>query len=110
GGLVPEVAEVDRERRLRRARDADEDDVGLVQAASPTVVESARELDRLHALEVRGVERGPRPGRHLRRHARDARDGVDRLAEQVAVMKLRAAAERPHRVAKLRLYERVDDD
>ena len=31
-GLVAEVAEVHRERRLRGARDADEDEVGLVQA------------------------------------------------------------------------------
>src|SRR5207237_8366264 len=95
---------------LRRGRYADEDDVVVVQAASQTVVEPDRELDRLHALEVRRVEWRSRPGRHLRRHARDARDGVDRLAEQVAVVELRAAAERPHGVAKLRLHERVDDD
>ena len=57
--LVAEVAEVDRERRLRRARDADEDDVGLVEPAADAVVVLDRELDRLDALEVRLVERRP---------------------------------------------------
>ena len=32
------------------------------------------------------------------------------MSEQVAVVQLRAAAERPHRVAQLGLDERVDDD
>ncbi len=109
-GLVAEVAEVDRERRLRGAGDADEDDVRVVEAVRDAVVVADGELDRLHPLEVRGVERRPRARRHRRRLARDARDGVDRLAEQVAVVETRPAAERAHRLAELRLDERVDDD
>ena len=62
---------------------------------------------RLKYAELSG---GREPGRHLRRHAGDARDRVDRLAEQVAVVELARAAERAHRVAELRLDERVDDD
>ena len=63
-GLVAEVAEVDRERRLRGAGDADEDDVRVVEAVRDAVVEADGELDRLHPLEVRGVERRPRARRH----------------------------------------------
>src|SRR3954464_9885530 len=54
--LVTEIAEVDRQRRLRGARDADEHDVRLVEAASDAVVVLDRELDRLDPLEVRLVE------------------------------------------------------
>src|SRR5581483_6636414 len=92
GCLVAQVAEVDGERRLRRARHADEHDVRLVQAAVDAVVVLDGELDRLDALEVRLVERRPRPGLHARRHARDARDGIDRVPEEVAVVQTRAAA------------------
>ena len=107
-GLVAEVAEVDRERRLRGAGDADENDVRLVEAAADAVVELDRELDRLHPLEVRRVERRPRAGRHLRRHPGDLRDRLDRVAEQVGVVEPRAAAERAHRLAQLAVDERVD--
>ncbi len=106
--LLAQVAEVDRERRLRGARDADEDDVGLAQAAADAVVELDRELDRLHPLEVGGVERRPRAGRHPRRHPGDLRDRLDRMAEQVAVVEPRAAAERAHRLAHLAGDQRVD--
>ena len=53
-----------------------------------------------------------RPGarRHARRLAGDLRDRLDRRAEDVAVVELRPAAERPHRLAELRLDDRVDDD
>ena len=107
-GLVAEVAEVDRERRLRGARDADEHDVRLVEAAADAVVELDRELDRLHPLEVRRVERRPRARRHLRRHPGDLRDRLDRMAEQVGVVEPCAAAERAHRLAQLAVDERVD--
>ena len=52
---------------------------------------------------------GRAPGRHLRRLAGDARDRVDRVAEEVAVVDLRPAAQLAHRVAQLGLDERVDD-
>ncbi len=79
--------------------------------AADAVVEADGELDRLHALEVGRVERRARARRvHLRRHPRDAGNGFDRLAEQVAVVELRAPAERPHRVAELRFHKRVHDD
>src|SRR5205807_3253085 len=41
---------------------------------------------------------------------RDARDSVERMAEQVAVMESRAAAKYPHLLAQLGLDEGVDDD
>ena len=109
-GLVAEVAEVHRERRLRGARDADEHDVRVLEAAADAVVVLDGELDRRDPLEVRGRERLPRARGHPRRLPRDACDGVDRMAEQVAVVDARAAAERPHRLAQLGLHERVDDD
>ena len=108
--LVAEVAEVDRERRLRRARDADEHDVGFAQPRPDAVVELDRELDRRHAPEVGVVQRRPRTRLHLRRLSRHLRDRLDRMAEQVAVVELRPPAERAHRLAELRLDERVDDD
>ena len=73
------------------------------------VVVLDRELDRRHPAEVRVVQRRPRAGLHARGLAGDARDRVDRMAEQVAVVELRVAAERAHAVAQLRLDERVDD-
>ena len=105
-----EVAEVDRERRLRRSGDADEHDVRLGQAADHPVVVLDGELDRLHAPEVRLVELVAAAWLHRRGHARDLRDGLDRLAEQVAVVQARTPAERPHLLAQLGLDERVDDD
>ena len=45
---------------------------------------------------------------HLRRLSGDARDRVDRMAEQIAVVNLRAAAELAHRVTELGVDERVD--
>ena len=105
--LVAEVAEVHRERRLRRARDADEDDVGLVEPAADAVVVLDRELDRLDAPEVRRVERRPRARLHLRGRARDRRDrssggpGCRSSAPR--------AGRAPHRLAELGLDERVDD-
>ena len=39
-----------------------------------------------------------------------ARDGVDRVAEEIAVVNARAAAEPAHRVPKLGVDERVDHD
>ena len=54
-------------------------------------------------LKYEPVERLPRAGRHSRRLARHAGDGVDRMAEQVAVVDAGAAAERPHRLAQLGL-------
>ncbi len=107
---VAEVAEVDRERRLRGSGDADEHDVRLGQAADHAVVVLDGELDRLHAPEVRLVELVATARLHRRGHARDLRDGLDRLAEQVAVMQARTPAERPHLLAQLGLDERVDDD
>ena len=80
------------------------------QPGADAVVELDRELDRRHAAEVRVVQRRPRARLHPRRLARDARDRVDRMAEQVAVVQLRASAERAHRLAQLGLDERVDDD
>ena len=53
---------------------------------------------------------GRAPGRHLRRLARNAGDRVDRMAEEIAVVDLRAAAQLAHRLAQLGLDERVDDD
>ncbi len=107
-GLLAQIAEIDRERRLRRARDPDEDDVRLAQAAAHAVVELDRELDRLHPLEVGGVERRPGAGRHLGGHSGDLRDRLDRMAEQVGVVKAGAAAEGAHRLAQLAVDERVD--
>ncbi len=46
----------------------------------------------------------------LRGVAGNPGDGVDRMAEQVAVVQARAAAERPHLLPELGLDERVDDD
>ena len=60
---------------------------------TPTVVELDRELDCGDAPEVRGVERRARAGLHLRPHSRDARDRVDRLTQDVAVVQPVAAAE-----------------
>ena len=68
------------------------------------------ELDRRHPAEVRVVERRTRAGRHLGRLARHARDRVDRMAEQVAVVKLRARGRACASLAQLGLDERVDDD
>ena len=51
---------------------------------------------------------GRAPGLHPRGHARDARDRVDRMAEQVAVVHTGAPAELAHRLAQGRLDERVD--
>src|SRR5215217_4980642 len=63
--LVPEVAQVNRQRRLRGSGDADEDHVRLVQpACADAVVVLDGELDRLHALEIVLVECGPDAGRH----------------------------------------------
>src|SRR4030095_14870012 len=50
GVFGADVAEGDRERRLRRARDPDEDDVCLVEPAADAVVVLHRELDRLDPL------------------------------------------------------------
>ena len=106
--LVAEVAEVDRERRLRGPRDADEDDVRLVEPAADPVVVLDGELDRLDPLEVRLVERRPGARLHPRRHTGHARDRVDRVPEQVAVVDAGAAAEPAHLVAEAGLDERVD--
>ena len=81
-----------------------------MEAVRDAVVVADGELDRLHPLEVGGVERRPRARSHGRRLARDAGDGVDRLAEQVAVVETCPAAERAHGLAELRLDERVDHD
>jgi hypothetical protein len=51
-----------------------------------------------------------RAGRHPRGPTGDARDRVDRMAEQVAVVDAGAPAESPHGVAHLGVDERVDDD
>ena len=79
------------------------------QAGPDAVVELDRELDRSHALEVLRVERRPRAGRHLRGDSGDAGNGLDRVAEQVAVVQLVAAAERSRGLAQLRVDEGVDD-
>ena len=79
--LVAEVAEVDRERRLRGPGHPDEDDVGLGQTAPKAVVVLDRELDRRHAPEVGVVQRRARARLHPRRPARHARDRVDRVAQ-----------------------------
>ena len=105
--LVAEVAEVDRERRLGRARDADEYHVRLVEPADAVVVLDG-ELDRLDPPEVGVVERGAGARLHPRRDPGDPRDRVDRMAEQVAVVESRPAAELAHRVPQPWLYERVD--
>src|SRR5207244_11969983 len=47
--------------------------------------------------------------RHLRRHPRYPGDRVDRMAEDVAVVQAGRAAEHPHRLAELRLDDRVHD-
>ena len=107
---MAEVAEVDRERRLRGPRNADEDDVGLVQSGTHAVVVLDRKLHRLDAPEVRRIERRTRARCHPRRLARDPCDGVDRMSEEVAVVDARAPTEPPHRVPHLRIYERVHDD
>ena len=108
GRLVTEVAEIDRERRLRGPRDSDQHDVRLVEPAPDPVVVLDRELDRLDALEVGLVERGPCARRHPRGHPGDAGDRVDRVPEQVAVVDAGAAAELAHRLAQAGLDERVD--
>ena len=57
GGLVAEVAEVHRQRRLAGARDADQDDVGVDQPVGGlAVVVPDGELHRGDPLEVVGVE------------------------------------------------------
>ncbi len=81
-----------------------------MQPAADPVVEAHRELDRLHPPEVLLVQHRPRARPHRRGDAGDARDGVDRMTEQVAVVHLRAAAEVPHRLPHLRLDEGVDRD
>ena len=43
-------------------------------------------------------------------NARGFRDGLDRVPEDVAVVELRAPAQRAHRLAQLRLHDRVDHD
>ena len=80
-------------------------------SSSPPPIPSSylhRELDRLDPLEVRLVERRARARLHPRGDAGDPRDRVDRMAEEVAVVDARAAAEPPHLVAQPRLDERVD--
>ena len=68
------------------------------------------ELDRRHSLEVRVVQRRAGARRHSRSLPGHLRDGLDRVAEQVAVVQLRPAAECAHRLAQARLDQRVDDD
>ena len=110
GRLVAQVAEVHGQRRLGRPGHAHEDDVRVAEAAvTDAVVVFDRELDRRHAPEVGRIERRPRAGLHLRRHARDLGDRRERRPEDVAVVELRLAAERLHRLAKLGLDDRVDD-
>ena len=67
--------------------------------AADAVVVAHGELHRLDPLEVRLVERRPRPGLHARGDAGDPRDRVDRVTEEVAVVHPRAAAELAHRLA-----------
>ena len=107
---MAQVAEVDRERGLRRTRHSDEDDVGFVEAGADPVVVLDRELHRLDPAEVRRVERRLRTGCHPRRLTGHACDRVDRVAEQIAVVHTCAATEAAHRVAHLRIHQRVDDD
>src|SRR5215211_6280565 len=107
--LVAQVAQVHRQRRLRRAGDADEDDVGVVQPGADAVVVLDGELDRRHPPEVLRVERRPRARRHARRLPRHAGDCVDRMPEQVAVVEAGTLAEVAHRFAHLLVDERVDD-
>jgi hypothetical protein len=52
----------------------------------------------------------PPAGLHLRGCSGDLGHGLDRLAEQVAVVEPRAAAERAHLGPQIRFDERVDDD
>ena len=106
-GLVPEIAEEDGQRRLRRAGHADEHHVRLVEPPPHAVVVLHRELDRLDPLEVGRVERRTGSRLHARGHPRDARDGVDRVAEQVAVVDACATTELSHRVPELGRDERV---
>ena len=92
-------------------RHAHEDDVGVLQAArADAVVEPHGELDRLDALEVARVEDGLASRSHRRRLARDPRHGVDRVAEEIAVVEPVAPAQRAHRIPELVLDERVHED
>ena len=61
---------------------------------------------RLKYAELSG---GREPGVIFAAMPGDARDRLDRMAEEVAVVQPRAPAERAHRLAQLRLHERVDD-
>ena len=72
------------------------------------VVEADGELDRAHALEVGRVEDWARARLHPRGQAGDPRDGVDRVAEEVAVVQAVALAERPHLLPVARVDERVE--
>ena len=72
------------------------------------VVEADRELDRRDALEVLVVEDGPRAGAHLGGRARDPRDRLHRVAQDVAVVDAGAAADLPHGLAQLGVDERVE--
>src|SRR4029450_10675758 len=97
------IPEVDRKRRLRRPRDADEHDVRVVQPPADTVVVLDRELDRGDAAEVVRIERRAGAGSHLRHLPGDLRHRVDRLAQDVAVVDLRATAQLVPWVAGVRL-------
>ena len=57
GGLDAAIGQIDRGRRLRRAADADQHDVGLVDRIDMlAVVMREREVQRLDAAEIFGVE------------------------------------------------------
>ena len=57
-GLHAAIGEVDRRRRLRRARDADQHDVGLFEILDMlAVVVQHRVVERVDALEIFGIER-----------------------------------------------------
>src|SRR5207248_1556483 len=102
--------EVDRERCLRSPRNTDEDDVRLVETCTHSVVVLDGELHRFDPAKVRRVQRRTRTRSHACGLAGNARHGIDRMSEEIAVMDARTSTEAAHRIAHLRLDERVNDD
>ena len=98
-----------RGRRLGRARDAEQHDVGLVQVVgAAAVVVLDGELDRGDAAEVLGVERRAAAGDERRLAARGGGDRVQGRAEHVVHDQAARVGDLDHRLAQRRVDERVE--